>query len=200
MSTAALLMLKAPRPGFVKTRLAEGIGAPAACDAYRAMVEKQLAEIPRGWVKIVHFAPADARAEMARWLGEGCFYAAQVEGDLGARMDEATRSAWAHGSKQAVLLGGDCPWITRELLLRVERELHEHDLVIGPATDGGYYLLALKAGAAGPFAGVEWSTERVLAQTLALAKERGMRVCLLPELEDVDDAAAWERARSLVKC
>jgi uncharacterized protein len=195
MSTAALLMLKAPRAGFVKTRLAAGIGADAARAAYVAMGEKQAREVPLGWAKVIHFAPADAGDEMREWLGEGCFYSPQVQGEFGARMGAALSAAWAGGFARAVLLGGDCPWITRELLLRAERELAGCDLVIGPATDGGYYLLGANAGVRPPFEGIDWSTERVLAQTLAFAERNGARVCLLPELEDVDDAAAWERAQ-----
>jgi rSAM/selenodomain-associated transferase 1 len=199
MSTAALLMLKAPRPGFVKTRLAAAIGPDAACAAYRAMAEKQLREIPMGWARVVHFAPADGCAEMQEWLGDGCFYAPQADGDLGARMSAAARDAATKGFARAILLGGDCPWITRELLLRAEQELAAHDLVIGPATDGGYYLLGMNAGKMAPFSGIEWSTEHVLKQTLTQAEEAGLSVCLLPELEDVDDAAGWERAQGLLK-
>jgi rSAM/selenodomain-associated transferase 1 len=198
MSTAALLMLKAPRAGFVKTRLAAGIGADAARAAYVAMVEKQAREIPMGWAKAIHFAPADAGEEMRAWLGQSGFFTPQVDGDLGARMGAALSAAWTAGFARAVLLGGDCPWITRELLLRVERELAGCDLVIGPAADGGYYLLGINAGVAPPFAAIDWSTERVLAQTLALAEENRARVCLLPELEDVDDVGAWQRARAVM--
>jgi uncharacterized protein len=196
MSTAALLMLKAPRPGFVKTRLAAAIGAEEACDAYRAMVERQISEIPTGWAKVAHFAPSDAGEEMMRWLGSGCQYREQVDGDLGARMDAAVCAARKAGFARAVLLGGDCPWLTRELLLQSERELANYDLVIGPAMDGGYYLLGLNAGVEPPFAGIDWSTERVFAQTLNRAKESGARVCLLPKLEDVDEVGAWNRARA----
>jgi uncharacterized protein len=199
MSTAALLMLKAPRAGFVKTRLAAGIGADEARAAYVAMAEKLIREIPIPWTKVVHFAPADGAQEMKAWLGNGCLYAPQGEGDLGARMGVALRAAWAAGFARAVLLGGDCPWITRELLLRAEQELAACDLVIGPATDGGYYLLGMNAGVNPPFESIEWSTERVLAQTLALAVKDGARTFLLPELEDVDDAAAWQRAQQVIR-
>lgn len=197
MSTAALMMLKAPRPGLVKTRLAKEVGDVAAREAYRWMVERQMAELPAGWATVVHFAPADVGDEMRSWLGSAPFYAPQVEGHLGQRMHAAVAAAWEAGYARAVLLGGDCPWVTRELLLRAERELATSDLVIGPAADGGYYLLGLNACANGPFDGVEWSTSRVLAQTLERVRAIGARVTLLPELEDVDDAAAWGRARAV---
>jgi uncharacterized protein len=198
MSTVALFMLKAPRPGFVKTRLAHTIGKEAACLAFRRMAEQQVATVPASWTLIVHFTPADALAEMQAWLGAKTSYVVQCEGDLGARMRAALEHAWAHGHQRAILLGGDCPWITGDLLLRAESALATHDTVLGPAHDGGYYLLGLNAHVPPPFEEIAWSTEHVLVQTLALLAERGQSAHLLPTLEDVDDFASWERAKHLV--
>lgn len=94
-----------------------------------------------------------------------------------------------------VLLGGDCPGQDRVFFQASEEALATHDLVIGPARDGGYTLLAAKKLHRALFEGIAWSTARVLEETLDRARALGLRVALLETLEDVDDAASWERAR-----
>lgn len=189
-------MLKAPVPGLVKTRLAETLGAEPACAIYRLMVERVMAEVPEHWRCEVHGAPPDQLDVLSTWLGTRATYRPQPDGDLGARLIHASALAFADGAESVVLLGGDCPGQNRAFFQASEEALATHDLVIGPARDGGYTLLAAKTLHHALFEGIAWSTPRVLDQTLMRALSLGLRVALLEVLEDVDDAASWERARA----
>jgi hypothetical protein len=114
----------------------------------------------------------------------------QVGEDLGRRM----RHARAARDLPTVIIGADCPQLTGDHLRRAFAALSDHDMVIGPATDGGYYLI----GGAIPDASIDWGTDRVLQQTLDWAKEHGLSVAMLDELADVDrpeDLGVWEQHR-----
>jgi rSAM/selenodomain-associated transferase 1 len=192
----AVFMLKAPVPGKVKTRLAASLGADQACQIYRCMVERIVAEVPIHWLVEVHGAPPGQLDLIAAWLGSRALYRPQCDGDLGTRLIHASEAAFSAGAESVVLLGGDCPWQSRAYFQASETALHEHDLVIGPAVDGGYTLLACKTLHRALFEGIAWSTPSVLRETLAGARSLGLRAALLDPLEDVDDDCAWQRARA----
>lgn len=186
-----IVFVRAPRPGQVKTRLARALGPTAACAAYRALVEsllRRLAGLPN---VVLRFTPDDARAEIAAWLAPGWRAAAQGAGDLGARLQTAFAAAFDAGARRVVVIGSDCPDVTEADVRQAWRALREHDVVVGPAHDGGYWLIGLRAPRPELFAGVAWSTSRVLEQTLALARARGLRVHRLRALRDVDTAGDW---------
>ena len=146
--TNVALILKAPRPGQVKTRLASSIGAERASRVYRALVEHQLAEIPASWRIVIHFAPSDAEAEMRTWLEglsrRGIDFISQPDGDLGVRLISAMDHGFASGADLVFFLGGDCPGTTRSYLKEAEAALAKTDMVITGALDGGYVLLGLR--------------------------------------------------------
>jgi uncharacterized protein len=194
MKPTVVLMLKEPAPGTVKTRLARSIGPEAACRIYRLLVEKQLLEIPDHWDVEICFAPATSVQVMQQWLGSAYRYEAQVEGDLGERMAAAIVRNVVADSKAVIMLGGDCPYVDTKLLLKTEKRLFEQDVVVGPALDGGYYLIGLKQEWPKLFKGIAWSTEVVLEQTIGIIKDLNLRYDLLELLEDVDDLPSWERA------
>ena len=189
-------MLKAPVPGLVKTRIAATLGAERACEIYRVMVERVFAEIPTAWPVEVHGAPPEKLGLLAEWLGARAKYREQSSGDLGARLIHASRVAFAAGAESVVLLGGDCPWQTRAFFQASESALHTHDVVIGPARDGGYTLIAMKTLHRELFENIKWSTASVLSETLARARSLSLRVALLDALDDVDDLAEWQHARA----
>lgn len=186
-----LVFAKAPRPGTVKTRLAASVGDAEAVRIYRALgagVVDSVRDV-RGRT-IVSFAPPDARREMEAWLGsEGLEFHPQVAGDLGRRMAAAFDRAFADGAPQVCVVGTDAPGVDAELVDRAFTALRDHDVVVGPAADGGYYLLALDRPRPELFQGVPWSTPRVLPITRARIREMGLREHLLPELRDVDRLA-----------
>lgn len=190
----ALLMLKAPVEGAVKTRLGREIGPGAATRAYRALVEHQCAQIPPGWRVHICHEPEGARAGMREWLGEAHRYSSQAAGDLGARLAAATEEHFRLGGGPLIILGGDCPYLICERLMEVAVALENADAVLVPALDGGYCLIALRRPEADVFRSIAWSTGAVLAQTRQRLAERGLAWRELAAAEDVDDRASWLRA------
>lgn len=194
---AILLFLKVPVPGLVKTRLAQDVGEEAACGIYRKMAERQLAALPVSWPVEIHFSPPSARADFASWLGRGYQYHSQAEGDLGRRLRRATAAAFARGHSKVILIGGDCPSLDADDLEEANRRLgNGSDVVIGPALDGGYYLLGLRrlAGALLVFEEIPWSTPDVMRATIHRIDAIGLRRSHLAEKEDVDEIGSYCRA------
>jgi hypothetical protein len=190
-----ILMAKAPRPGTVKTRLALDVGAERACAIYRWMVERQLSEIPSGWRVEVFFDPPGSLHEMQFWLGERDAFHPQSTGDLGARMCTAAESAFSRSPSAVILVGGDCPELsTRDLEKAYSSLQSEADVVFGPASDGGYYLLGLRAMNRGLFEGISWSSSSTLEESLAKAATLQLNVSILGEKEDIDTVDSFERA------
>ncbi len=197
-----LVFLKAPRHGTVKTRLAATIGPDNALAAYRELVAATLQPLvglaPDIDVEL-RFAPDDARAELTPWLQPGWQARPQGAGDLGARLTRAFADAFADGCPHVTVIGSDCPYVTaadiRAALAALEQAGPE--LVLGPATDGGYWLLGLRAPHPEVFASIDWSTSQVRTQTLARAYSAGLRVIELRELSDVDTEAEWRVWRRL---
>lgn len=199
-----------PAPGRVKTRLASSVGADAACTFYSACLAHTVAQAS-AWLRAEHDTAAGAACSVAlcysdsgdgealqRWLSEQQLgdveLVAQVQHtqDLGCRM----RAALAHGLAQpgvdrALILGSDVPGLSADVVRDAARALASCDVVFGPSSDGGYYLVGLRgASALGVlFTGVQWSSPTVLAVSLALAQKAGLRVAplhTLPTLTDVD--------------
>jgi uncharacterized protein len=201
--TNVALILKAPRSGEVKTRLARSIGAERATRVYCALVEHQLAQIPASWHIAIHFAPADSEAEMRKWLERlsprGTHFIPQPDGDLGVRLISAMDHGFSSGADSVFFLGGDCPGTTCSYLEEAEQALAATDMVIGAALDGGYVLLGLRKPVAAVFQGIPWSSETVFAATLGQAQAAGLAYQCLSPLEDIDDLASYERQRMTIQ-
>ncbi len=135
------------------------------------------------------FTPGDAGDEVRAWLGEGPRYLPQGDGPLGVRMRAAFRAAFASGARRVVVVGSDLPELSTALLRRAFECLEAREAVVGPARDGGYYLLGLARPLPGIFEGIAWSTPGVLAATLQRLRATGVEPALLEELADVDVAA-----------
>ena len=183
-----LVFVKRPTPGEVKTRLAVALGAQTAAELYRALVAATLANTaPQAdeYRRVVCFSPPEAEAEIASWLA-GERRAAQSAGDLGARMQAAFAQAFAEGAARVALIGSDLPTITRGDVRDALGALDDHDVVLGPSADGGYYLIALARPQPALFERIPWSSAAVLEQTLARARAAGLRVHRLAQRRDVD--------------
>ncbi len=190
MSDAVLVFVRAPQAGRVKTRLAAGIGAPAALRVYVRLAEHALAQARASGAAVrVHFTPADAGEAVRAWLGPGAEYLPQAAGDLGERMRGAFDAAFAAGFRRVVIIGSDLPGLSAALLGRAFALLDGREAVLGPARDGGYYLLGLRRPVSGVFGGIAWSTGEVFAATVARLREAGIEPALLEALADLDEAA-----------
>jgi len=175
----------------VKTRLARTAGNERACAIYREMVEsilESLQELPHGELR---FTPDDAREEIQPWLGDGWAAQPQGAGDLGERLQRAFADAFAGGAEQVIVMGSDSPEVSAGDVRLAIKELKSHDLVVGPAIDGGYWLIGMRAPHPELFADISWSSDQVLGQTLARAKSRGLSIQLLRILADIDTEADW---------
>ncbi len=194
MQTELLIVfVKAPRAGQVKTRLARAIGADAANVAYRRLAETvldSLRELPQVQLR---FAPDDAANEIRPWLRADWNALEQGAGDLGARLERGFDEAFAGGAQRVVVIGSDCPDISVADVQDAWDALRRADVVLGPATDGGYWLLGLRAPQPALLQNMEWSTSTVLAETLARCKASRLRVRQLRELSDVDTIEDWRR-------
>ena len=190
-------MLRAPVAGAVKSRLAKSLGAQAALRSYRQLVEFLLHGLGHSCPIHIHHTPDNA-IEMKNWLGDAYTYFSQVGGDLGERLIHAMELEFTGGVTKLIFLGGDCPYVDRARLDDAFRALEECDVVLGPATDGGYYLIGLKQRLPWLFRGIPWGREGVLSSTLAKCVELGLECSLLPEESDVDDLANWEVAREFM--
>lgn len=195
--TTVCLLLKAPREGLVKTRLAREIGAARATAIYRLLAERQIRAIPEHWPVRVAFAPSDARTEMESWLtpaaGRALDWTPQPEGDLGWRLAAAAHDTFLAGARQVILLGGDCPTLAASHLREAESALEKHDIAIAPSRDGGYVLLGLSREIPEIFENITWSTSVVLDETLARAHELGLGISILQQHEDIDDLVSLAR-------
>lgn len=192
-ATRLLVFLKAPRNGVAKTRLARDVGAEEATRIYRWLVERQLQAVPRGFAVEIVFTPADSEGEMRAWLGHAYSYRAQADGDLGARLQDAFVSAFRREAGTVIAIGGDCPDLDDTTLREAFRKLARTEVVLGPAIDGGYYLIGLRRMMPRLFEDIPWSSGAVLSTTLARSAEVGLRCELLPVKEDVDDLGSWRR-------
>jgi hypothetical protein len=181
-----IIFVKAPRPGHVKTRLAEAIGAGAACSAYREMVEALLRNL-RGLDDIqLRFTPDDALAEISHWVHPPWTAAPQVSGDLTQKLIAAFHEAFASGAERVAIIGSDSPDISRTDIQSAWAALTDHDVVLGPTEDGGYWLIGLRAERPALFQNIPWSSNSVLQETLARAETAALKTSLLRVLPDID--------------
>lgn len=193
-----LVLARAPRPGTVKSRLAATLGDAGACAAYSVLARHvlgRLAPVPAGELR---HTPDDAGAELAAWLPPGWTLAPQGGGDLGTRLERACAEHFQRGTERVVIVGSDCPDVSAADIADAGRALAEQDLVLGPAEDGGYWLIGLRAGAPGwpgLFHDMPWSTPALLAATLGRASALGLACARLRTLRDVDEPADWEAWR-----
>ncbi len=182
------------------TRLIPVLGEPGAADLHRRMVERVMGaarELARRMPLRLHVGYAGgSAARMRQWLGRGARYCPQTGDDLGERMSNALIEAMRRGANRAVLVGTDCPGVGADLLGDALRRLRRHDVVLGPARDGGYYLIGLRRPTRRLFHGIPWGTEHVLRRTLERAASMGLSWTLVAELQDVDrpdDVPVWRR-------
>ena len=182
-----MIFLKYPEPGKVKTRLAGSIGDEQACLYYRDFVETIFKNTRSfNYVRHVFYSPKDKSKEIENWLGSQEVYCEQEGECLGERQANAFEEAFSQGAAKVVVIGTDNPLISNDVVNEAMNFLEINDIVIGPCTDGGYYLLGMKKINDNLFMGVEWSTDKVLEQLLHNTGNIGLSVGVLKESFDVD--------------
>ena len=189
---ALIVFLKYPEENRVKTRLAASVGTSRACRLYRK-VAKFVADSFSGsekWETFFFYEPEERRKEVLEWIGaKENFLFAQKGKSLGQKMANAFGKCFSLDFANVVIIGTDCVLMTEEDVETSFSLLSEKKFgaVLGPATDGGYYLLGLGVETDAVFRDVPWSTPRVLEETERRLRQDGIRYFLMRELSDIDE-------------
>lgn len=184
-SQLLIIFVKHPESGKSKTRLAAGIGNDKALEVYRELLRftcRMSEQIDAD--KVVWYGNEIPESDL--WSEVGYPRLRQGEGSLGDRMEAAFRLGFEQGYHRVVIIGSDCATLTEEIFLKAFASLFHYDIVLGPATDGGYYLLGMNQLFTPVFHGKKWSTESVFADTLADFETANKSCYLLPEHSDID--------------
>ena len=196
---AIVVFARAPELGKVKTRLAAELGEREALVIYTRLAEntvRVVASLPH-CDRIVAYTPEGDERRMREWLGAAFSYEAQCDGDLGARMMNAFNRRFEENTERVLLVGTDAPELDVALLEEGFAALSHNDVVFGPAVDGGYYAIGLRAPQTVLFENVTWSESDTLSLSTAAARRAGLSVHLLPLLSDIDTAQDWWRYLSM---
>lgn len=199
MTRRLIVYARRPLPGSAKTRLAAAIGEEEAAGVYARILYGYLLRLAKGDLDDISLELSVASAADVPFFS-AAFPEFEVrpqrEGDLGQRLADSFEASFAAGAQYVVVTASDTPRLDPGLIHAALHALEEVPAVIGPCTDGGYYLLGLRAPGAPLFRGVDWGTRRVLEQTEALARAAGLKMARLPERTDVDtaeDLVVWRR-------
>ena len=202
-----IVFVKNNQPGKVKTRIAASLGDAVAskiyaelCTTTRLLLESQIA--------ICHVYYSDFTEEGDEWDGPFFLKKCQRTGDLGRRMSAACKEVLSqydvqnHSDREnttnqnntgVLIIGTDCPYLTVQILETAWQILSTHDVVIGPAADGGYYLIGMKEWRTDLFALSAWSTPTVCEETISIIHTLNLTYETLPVLEDIDTADDWRK-------
>ncbi len=194
--SALLIFVKYPEAGKVKTRLGATVGAELAAQLYQEFIRCtfDLAMQIEVAARFVTFTPVDKEKELRKLFPGPWQWFPQVKSaNLGIRIHRAVQHMHQQGYSHVLTIGTDSPSLPAEYLEQAATALSTHDVVLGPATDGGYYLIGLKSAPKELFTEIDWSTERVLQQTLQRAEQLRLSVHQLPVWYDVDDLTTLQR-------
>ena len=199
MNKAALIIFqKNAQLGKVKTRLAVSIGDQKALEVYQWLTDYTHQQVKGLKVDKFLFYSDFIPAQLDQDL-DGYHFEIQSGDTLGERMSNAFAFLFAKGYKSVVIIGTDCPYLKTEDLNKAFTDLSNTDLVIGPASDGGYYLLGMRQFFSEIFKNISWSTGQVLEQTLNQADSLGIDYEFLKILSDIDTLEDWQQFQSLSK-
>lgn len=196
------IFAKQPVPGQVKTRLAAVLGYDLAAQAAEAfLLDLAVRFQGTGERRFLCYAPdnEESRAWFRSVGAEEYFLWPQPELDLGGRMERFFREQLGSPADRVVIIGADSPTLPREFVERAFESLATADCVLGPATDGGYYLVGLRGKCWPIFSGIEWSGARVFEQTVAHVAGLGAKLALLLPWYDVDSPDDWQLLRGHVR-
>ena len=192
-----LIFIRNPELGKVKTRLAASVGDKNALKIYEVLLDYTKVitqDLPCR--KVLYYA--DKITEKDNWPNEIYSKALQPEGDLGIKMQTAFAEVFQEGAEQVVLIGSDCYELTSDILNEAFERLKTKDTVIGPAADGGYYLLGFSRPNHSVFQNKNWSTSTVFLDTVNDLESHGFSWSALPVLNDVDEEKDLGELRKLI--
>ncbi len=184
-----LFFVRNPKRGAVKSRLAGVLGEEVAVGLYKNFILDMLSTLEKGGFSCsVCFYPANALADIKEVLGAPYRYLPQQGANLGERMEHSFSQVFSAGFGRAVLIGSDLPDLPLDIIDEAFASLQRVDAVVGPALDGGYYLIGFKKDSFTPevFRDMPWGTETVLQQTIGVLKNHRRSVHLLPSWDDID--------------
>ncbi len=181
-----IVFTRYPVPGKTKTRLIPALGEKGSAELQREMTEKTLCYARQTGAPIEVWYTGGTEKQMSDWLGDDLRYVDQGESEPGERMEKAFQSAFGRGNRRVVLIASDCPSNRTENIQSAFKSLRKSDVVLGPSSDGGYYLLGLRSYVLKliMFEDIDWGSAQVLKQTLSSAA--GVRLAHLPRLRNID--------------
>ena len=189
-SKCTIIFVRSPQIGKVKTRLSKTFGAETVLKIYKSFVQDVIETVKKHTDHIrISYYPMGAGDEVWEWLGDGFHYMPQEGKHLGDRMRNAFTRAFSDGFYRVVLLGTDIPDLPGSIIDEAFSKLSCHPSVIGPALDGGYYLIGFQQENFIPraFDNIPWGTQHVLNKTLSVFKEAKQNIHILPSWQDTDD-------------
>lgn len=191
-----IIFVKNAVAGKVKTRLAASIGDEKALEVYRLLLRFTY-DLAKEVQAVKEVSYADESDQPDELIPEEFERTIQKGNDLGERMSHAFKSAIGDGHEYIVLIGSDCAELTPEIVEQAFLSLKVNNVVVGPAEDGGYYLIGMNGYYPELFKDIKWSTGEVLSKTVEKIRTMGLSFALLPKLNDVDDLEDWQNVKHM---
>jgi uncharacterized protein len=187
------LFAKFPERGLVKSRLAAATSSEWAAEVADALIRDSVERFSTITSRrVLVYSPADHSSYFAEISRDRFAIAPQDEGDLGARLERFISAEFQQGADRVVVLGTDSPTVPLDFVERAFRELDRADVVLGPATDGGYYLVGCAQPTPAIFRNIPWGSHAVLKVTIDRLRETSSRLALLPPWYDIDTVEDWQ--------
>jgi len=194
------VFVKVPEPGRVKTRLTPPLSSEEACRLYTAFITDLFGRLSR--IKKLSgtvFYHGDDSVTLTSFIPKSYTTSPQRGGNLGERLASAFDELLAGEGETAVIIGSDSPDLPVQYIKRAFLKLKHKDVVLGPAADGGYYLVGLRKPAPAIFEDIEWGGPVVLSRTIDRIQSQGLTLSLLPLWYDVDTPASLRLLRDLIQ-
>ena len=184
-----LFYVKYPIKGHVKSRLNPKVPPEKSTSLYRNFVDDILLTLNKTLLSIIIcYEPSNHILQFHQWLGNNYTFYPQIGNDLGQRLENGFHQGFSDGYKKLLVIGSDSPDLSTSMIQNAMDQLENNDAIIGPSTDGGYYILGLKAESYKPdiFHDIQWSTEHVFTETLNRLHQHKLKIKILPKWYDID--------------
>jgi len=197
------IMARYPIEGKTKTRLSEGLGHQKATQFYQLCAQsifQEMSQLPKEVSKYVFFLGDQCNLNIKDWTGNDYVIKTQIGDDLGQRLYNAFEGLFANKIDQVIIIASDIPDISAKDIIKATIALQTHDLILGPAQDGGYYLIGLSKLHPELFFNIHWGSDTVLKETLSVATSLELKSFLLTTLIDIDtidNLSTWLSSSSI---